>query len=130
MVGRLVQNKEVQGIVHQLAQAQAAFFAARKHVDRLHLLLARELERAQPVARHLHGHVFVVNQRVDQVAVRVCEVYLLRQVSRPQPHAFADDTRVRLLLAQQDLEQGGFARAVRAEQRDLFAVADVEADIV
>ena len=95
MVGWLVQNEEVQGIVHQLAQAQAAFFAARKHIDRFHLLLARELERAQPVACHLHGHVFVVNERVDQVAVRVCEVYLLRQVSRPQPHAFADDTRVR-----------------------------------
>ena len=71
MVGRLVQNEEVERVVHELAPAQAALFAAREHVHGLHLLLARELERTQPVARHLHGHVLVVDQRVDQVAVRV-----------------------------------------------------------
>ena len=130
VVGRLVQNEEIQGVVHQLAQAQAAFFAAGQHIDRFHLRFARELERAQPVARDLHGHVLVIDQRVDQVAVRVGEMHLLRQIGRLQAHALADRTLVRRFLPQQDPEQGGLARAVCAQQGDLLAVADVEADTV
>ena len=57
-------------------------------------------------------------------------MHLLRQVGGLEPDALANRARVRLLLAQQDLEQRGLARAVRAQQRDLFAVADVERDVV
>ena len=94
--------------------------------DDLHLLLARELERAQPVAGGLHGDVFVVDQGVDQGAALVFKVHLLGQVGRAQADALLDRAALGGLLAEQDAQQGGLARAVVAQNGDPLAVADVE----
>ena len=58
--------------------------------------------------------------------MRVGEVDLLRQVGRLQTNALADGAAVRRFLAEQDFEHRGLACAVRAEQRDALAVADVK----
>jgi len=126
VVGRLVENEQIERIVHQLAQAQAAFLTAGQHIHCFHLRFAGKLERTESVARNLHGNVLVVDERVDEVAVRIGEMYLLRQVRRLETDALADNAAVRRLLAEQDLEHGGLAGAVRTEQRDALAVADVE----
>ena len=126
MVGRLVENEQIERIVHQLAQAQAAFLTAGQHIHCFHLRFAGKLERTETVARDLHGNVLVVDERVDKVAVRIGEMHLLRQIGRLETDALADNAAVRCLLAEQDLEHGGLAGAVRTEQRDALAVADVE----
>ena len=126
MVGRLVEDEQVERVIHQLAQAQTALFAAREHIHGFHLGLAGELKRAETVSRDLHGNVLVVDERVDEVAVRIGEVHLLRQVSRLEADALADGAAVRRFLAEQDFEHRGLACAVRAEQRDALAVADVK----
>ena len=130
MVGRLIEDEQVERIVHQLAQAQAAFLTAGQHIHCFHLRFADKLERTETVARHLHGDVLVVDERVDEVAVRIGEMHLLRQIGRLEADALADDAAVRRLLAEQDLEHGGLAGAVRTEQRNALAVADVERYVV
>ena len=126
VVGRLVKDEQIERIVHQLAQAQAAFLTARQHIHCFHLRFAGKLERTETVARDLHGNVLVVDERVDEVAVRIGEMHLLRQVRRLETDALADNAAVRRLLAEQDLEHGGLTGAVRTEQRDALAVADVK----
>ena len=126
VVGRLVEDEQIERIVHQLAQAQAAFLTAGQHIHCFHLRFAGKLERTETVARDLHGNVLVVDERVDEVAVRIGEMHLLRQIGGLETDALADNAAVRRLLAEQDLEHGGLAGAVRTEQRDALAVADVE----
>ena len=130
MVGRLVEDEQIERIVHQLTQPQAAFLTAGQHIHGFQLGFTGKLERTEAISRHLHGHVLVIDERVDQVAVRVGEMHLLRQIGRFEAHALADHAAVRHFLAQQDLEHGRLARAIRTQQRNTLAVADVERYIV
>ena len=126
VIGRLVENEQVERIVHQLAQAQAAFLTAGQHIHCFHLRFAGKLERTESVARDLHGNVLVVDERVDEVAVRIGKIHLLRQVRRLESNALADDAAIRHFLAEQDFQHSGLSGAVCAKQRDTLAVTNVE----
>jgi len=54
------------------------------------------------------------------------EINLLRQIGRPQPDAFPDDAGVRCFFPKEEFQQGCFAGAVCAQQRDTFPVADMK----
>ena len=126
VVGRLVEDEQIERIVHQLTQAQTAFLTAGQHIHGFQLGFTGKLERTEPVSRHLHGHVLVVDERVDEVAVRIGKIHLLRQVRRLESNALADDAAIRHFLAEQDFQHGGLSGAVCAKQRDALAIADVE----
>ena len=64
MVRRLVEDQEVDALVHQHTQPQAALFAAGELADRLVNVVALKQERAQPVTRRLHRAVLLVKHRV------------------------------------------------------------------
>ena len=130
VVGRLVEDEQIERIVHQLTQAQTAFLTAGQHIHCFHLRFAGKLERTESVARDLHGNVLVVDERVDEVAVRIGKIHLLRQVRRLESNALADYTAIRHFLAKQDFQHGGLSGAVCAKQRDTLAVANVERYIV
>ena len=81
VVGRLVQHQQVDGVVHQRAQSQAALLPAGELVDPLELLLPTETEGAQAVARRLRRHPLFVDERLHQGAPRMGEGHLLGQVA-------------------------------------------------
>ena len=130
VVGRLVEDEQVERIVHQLAQAQAAFLTAGQHIHCFHLRFADKMERTETVARHLHGDVLVVDERVDEVAVRIGKIHLLRQVRRLESNALTDDAAIRHFLAEQDFQHSGLSGAVCAKQRNALAVTNIERYIV
>ena len=130
VVGRFVEYEHVERVVHELAQAQAALLAARQRAHDLELVLARKAERAQPVAGGLHGNVLIVDERIDEVPALVCKVHLLGQVGRAQALAFFDRALIGSLLAQDDAQKGGLARAVVAQDGDTLAVAHIKCYIL
>ena len=66
MVRRLVEDEQVDLLVHQHAQPQPALLAAGEGADRLEHVLALKQIRAQPVARGLHGAVLLIEHRVEE----------------------------------------------------------------
>lgn len=58
VVRRLVEDEQVDLLIHQHTQPQTALFAAGKTRNGLEHVLALEQIRAQPVTRGLHGAVF------------------------------------------------------------------------
>ena len=130
VVGRLVEDEQIERIVHQLTQAQTAFLTAGQHIYGFHLSFTGKLERTEPVSRHLHGYVLVVDERVDEVAVRIGKIHLLRQGRRLESNALADDAAIRHFLAEQDFQHSGLSGAVCAKQRDTLAVTNIERYIV
>ena len=81
MVGGLVQDEQVDLLIHQHAQPQTALLTAGQGGHRLEHVLSPEVEGGQPVAGSLGGAVLIVDHGVHQVALRVGEVDDLGQVT-------------------------------------------------
>ena len=116
MVGGLVQDQEVDLLVHEHAQPQPGLLPAGQGGDRLEYVLPPELEGGQPVAGGLGGAVQLIEHGVQQAALRVVEVDDLGQVAALHRGAHADLPLVGPLLPHQDLDEGGFAGAVVPQQ--------------
>ena len=85
MIGRFVQDQEVDLLIHQHAQPQAALLTAGKDGNSLKHVLAPEIKRAQTVPGGLGGHaVFGVEHGVHQAAVRIVKTDDLGRRCEPQ----------------------------------------------
>ena len=81
MVGRLVQNQEVDLVIHQHTQPQAALLAAGQDGHRLEDVLTPEVIGRQPVSGRLGGNAPLGRHHVlHQIPVRVVKVDDLRQI--------------------------------------------------
>ncbi len=121
MVGGLVQHQQVDGVHHQHAQLEPGQLAAGEGGHRLEYVLPPETEGGQLVPGLLGGAVLLVDHGVHQAALRVLEPDDLGQIAHLDRGAEADAPLVGALLLEQDLQQGGFARAVVPQQGDALA---------
>src|SRR5699024_12747263 len=113
VVGGLVQDQEVDLLIHEHAQPQAALLPAGEDGDGLEHVLSPEVEGRQPVPGGLGGHAsLVVEHGVHQVSLRVVEADDLEQVGHPDGGAAAEPPLVRLLLPHEDLQEGVLVRSV------------------
>ena len=122
VVGRLVQHQQVDLLVHQHAQPQAALLAAGEDGHGLEHVLPPEVEGPQPVPGGLGGHAPLgVEHGVHQVPLGVVKVDDLGQVGGADGGAVFDPALVGPLLVHQDFQQGGFSRTVVADEGDPLA---------
>ena len=121
VVGGLVQNEQIDLLIHEHAKAQAALLPAGKGGDRLEYVLPPEVERSQPVAGGLGAAVLIINHGVHQVALRVGKLDDLRQIADPDRGPHAQPAAVRLLFPQDDLDKRGFSGPVVPQQGDALA---------
>ena len=129
VVGRLIEDEQICLGEHELGKGYTALFSAGELADQLEDVVAGEEEGGQKVP-HLgvgHGRIGVGNLFKDRVAI-VEDVVLLVIVSDVDIGAQADMALVLPQKTVQDLQDGGLARSVVADQGDMFAAADVEAE--
>ena len=129
MVGWLVQNQEIDLVVHQHTQPQAALLSAGEDGPRLEDVLSPEVIRRQTVPGGLGGNTPLGRHHIlHQIPVRVVEVDDLGQIGhfhlRPQPDASA----VRVCFVHDHFDEGGFSRAVVTDQGNALAALHLQGD--
>ena len=128
VVGRLVQQQQIDGANQRRRQCDALFLPAgeRAHVrikirdaqlreQRARLVLVRRAHVLRSAFKHLP------NRRALLAVVRH-----LRQIGDAQPAPAHDGAVIRLLHAAKQLEQRRFARAVDADHANALVLANVE----
>ena len=129
VVGGLVEAEQRFGRHEHLGQRKARSLAAGEHAHVLVDVVAVEEEGAQEAA--LLGHGPLRGHRVDLLQHRIGLPHALELVLGVVSHAHVQaqlyGTRRGSLLAEQDLEQRGLARAVGAHER--HAVAAIEREV-
>ena len=79
VVGRLVENEKIDLLIHEHAELQPAHLAAGEHGNALKNVLARKMERREPVSRALGRHAaFGVEHGIDEITARHIECDDLR----------------------------------------------------
>ena len=122
MVGGLVQNEEIDLLVHQHAQPQPAQLPAGQHADGFEYILPLKLIRGQTVARALGGHIlFGVQHGVHQIALRMVKVDDLLQVCPLHRWPKADSAAVAAFPPCQHVQKGGLSCAVFPDQGNTLA---------
>ena len=117
MVGRLVQNQEINILIHQNAKLQAAQFAAGENGHTLEHVLPPKMEGRQTVAGRLRRTIRLINHGVHQIAFTVGEGDDLRKVRRLDGRAGLDTSAQRLFLSQKKLQKGRFTRTRLSGQK-------------
>ena len=122
MVGGLVQNEEIDLLVHQHAQPQPAQLPAGQHADGFEYILPLKLIRGQTVARALGGHIlFGVQHGVHQIALRMVKVDDLLQVCPFHRWSKAYRAAVAAFPPCQHVQKGGLSCAVLTDQGNTLA---------
>ena len=128
VVGGLIQNQQVDFLIHQHTQPQTGLLAAGEVPHRLEHVLPLEQERAQPVPGHLGSAVLFVEHGVVKAPLRVVKVDDLGQI--PPFHRGAElDFPLAVLLAQKALDEGGLSGAVVSQKGDALAALHQQIDI-
>ena len=120
MVGRLVEDQQVDFLIHEHAQPQTALLAAGEVSDGFEHILTGEHKLSQTVTGDLRRHVLFIEHGVVKAALGMVKVDDLGQVS-PFHRGTELDLAGEILIAQQALDEGGLAGAVVAQQRDALA---------
>ena len=128
MIGGLVQNEQIDLLVHQHTQPKPGLFPARETPHSFEHIFSLEQEGTQPVPGGLGRQVFLVEHGVVQTPLRVREVHNLGQVSHSNGRTKLDFP-VAGLLIQQAADQGGLSRAVVSQQGDALPALDQEVHI-
>ena len=117
VVGRLIQNQQVDFLVHQHTQPQPGLLTAGQVPHLLEHILPLEQERTQPISGSLRRAVLFVEHGVVKASLRVVKVDDLGKI--PKFYRRAElNLALTVLLAQKALEEGGFSRAVVAKEGD------------
>ena len=124
VVGRLVEDEQIDLLVHQHAQAKAGLLAAGERPDGLEHVLAGEEKGAEAVSGLLRGAVFLVQHGVVERAFGVVEVHDLGQIGRLDRRAETDAPGIHRLLAQQAAQEGRLAGAVVTQDGDPLPALD------
>src|SRR5205085_9140529 len=135
VVGRLVEQQHVAAAFQHLGDVDAVALAARKLADILLLVRALEVECADISARRLIVAVDLhvvepVRNLLPDIVLVVEMVAALVDITEVHGVADVDGAAVGLLDAGDDLEQGRFAGAVRADHADDAARRQGEGQIV
>ena len=132
---RFVHEEEVRRIDHQLHQGEARFLAARKNGDALvHVVLAEE-ERAEHAAGLLFGEAVLRGAEFHdvledgQLRVEVIDA-VLGEVAGDDVTTFFAHAAVDRDDAGEDLEQGGLAGAVGADEHGALAAFAFEIKVL
>ena len=120
MVGRLVENQQVDFLVHEHTQSQPGLLAAGEIAHLLEHIFPLKEELAQPVPGHLGRAVLLVEHGVVKAPLRVVKVNDLGQIA-PFHRGAELDFALAVLLPQQAFEKGGLSSAVVAQNRNPFA---------
>lgn len=144
---RLIAQQQVRVRAESLGDAQALQFATGEHADRgvgvglgtdlfeqrFDLLAARagEPARSPAVAVESHAHeVAAAHRGVVVDAALLGDVADVRVSASGAVAVDAGRTGIQLILSEEDLEQGGLAAAVGAEDGDELAGLDVDVEVV
>ena len=131
MVGRLVQNEEIDLIIHQHAKTQAALLTAGEDGDGFHHILAPEFIRGQAVSGALGAEPPLGGHHVlHQVPVRMVEMDDLGQIGRADLRAGADPSVIGIQLAHDHFNKGGFAGAVVTDEGNALASLHLQGNAV
>src|SRR5215469_2861956 len=135
VVGWLVKKQQVSAELERQGEIDPVPLAARQDASRLLLVTALEAERCHiGTARDLRlsrcDVALAVGNHFPDVLVRVDPAARLIHVSDLNGVADLDLAGVRLLLAHDHLEEGGFADTVRADDSDDAALRQAEAEVL
>src|SRR5215472_7012435 len=135
VVGRLVQQQQVAALLEGERQAHPVALAAGHDRGRFLLVTALEPERRHVRAAGDLGGADVderlaVGDRLPDVLLRIDALAVLVDVGDRDRLADLDRARVRQLLADDHLEQGGLADTVRAEDADDAVAGEAEAQVL
>jgi hypothetical protein len=135
VVGRLIEDQDVRGQREQARQQDAIALAAGESAQRRIGARRREQE-----IRQVAHHVLPAARRLDPLAARADAVGERRleveraahlvEVRHLEARALTHRSRSRLQLAEDELEQGRLARAVRADHPDLVAAQDRRREVL
>ena len=103
MVRRLVEDEQIDLLVHQHTEPQPALLPAGERRDRLEYILALKQIRAQPIARRLHRAALLIEHRVKQRSLRMVKMDDLRQIGPLHRRPEFDLSAVRGQLPEQHL---------------------------
>ena len=130
VVGRFVEQQQVDVADHQLGQLHAALLAAAQGVyDAVHVLPAEE-EAGEHGEGAVAGDARQFEQFAHDGAPRVQGLVFLGVVADADPRADAQHGVVPGGLTDDVAEEGGLARAVGTQQADAVAGGEVEVDPV
>ena len=122
MVGGLVQNQEVDLVVHQHAQPQPALLTAGENGHRLEHVLPLEIVGRQAVPGGLGGETLLgPHHALHQIPVRMVEPDDLGQIGQLHLGAGPDPAVVGIQLPHNHLNQGGLAGAVVPDEGNALA---------
>src|SRR5436309_2266786 len=135
VVGRLVEQQHVGAAPEHAGEVDAVPLAARQILHALLLVGALEVERGHvgpgfAAALAELERVAAVRDRLPYVRLAGQRVTALVHVTEPHGLADAQGARVRLLLPNDDPEQGGLPGAVRADHADDPAGRELEREVV
>ena len=133
MVRRFVEDEDVGAREHHFGEHTAYTFAAREDFGSLERLFAREEHTAEEAANERFvGVGRELTEPVDERELDVVEVLVVvaREVCLRRGDAPLIRACFGLYLTHDDVKEGAFCEAVRADERDLVAFFDAEADVV
>ena len=125
MVGRFIQNQQIDLLIHQHTQPQPALLAAGEGSHSLEHILTLEHKRTQTVTGDLRGAVFLIEHGIIKCPFGVREMDDLGQIS-PLHGGTELDLTLTILITQQTFDEGGLACTVIAQQRDPLTTLNVE----
>ena len=125
---RLVHQQQVRRIEQQFHQREPAFFAAAQHAHRLEDVVAAKQKAAEDVADGLLGHALRRVERLLQDGVLGIQHRrsVLREIAGLRVVTVLEQAGLRLEDFREQLEQRGFAGAVRSDQHDALAALGLE----
>ena len=132
---RLVHEQEVRRVDQQLHQRETGFLAAGKHRDLLMDVVLAEEERAEHAAGLLFGEAVLRGAELHhvledgQLRVEVVDA-VLGEVARDHVAAFLAEAAVDRDDAGEDLEEGGLAGAVGADEHRTLAAFALEVEVL
>ena len=131
MVGRLVQQQQVVVAQHQLGQRHAPLFAAGQGLDGLIYIVAGKQEKRQHAADAIHFQARkFIPDLVQNVLFRVEPRLMLLIVAHIHIRTEYHRAAVRLKPARDDVQQRGFAHAVRPDDRHAVAQPQLKAEVL
>ena len=133
MVRRFVEDKYVRAREHHFGEHTAYTFTTREDFGSLQGFFTREEHTAEEAAdERFVGVGRELTEPVDERKLDVVEVLVVvaREVCLRRGDAPLIRACFRLYLTHDDVKEGAFSEAVRADEGDLVAFFDTEADVV
>ena len=120
MIGRLVEQQQIRPCAYHQRQCQARLFAAGKGADLFRYRIASEVKTTKVIAQILLARFRLFVDHVPQrrfIGPQLLQL-VLREITDGESFRFQSPARQWLAFAREQLDQRGFACAIRPEQAD------------